>query len=51
LVFLHGARGLWRLRRSARGLRSRPDLAMFYLDLVEETGLDRIHRIGNSLGG
>jgi pimeloyl-ACP methyl ester carboxylesterase len=24
---------------------------MFYLDLVEETGLDRIHLIGNSLGG
>jgi pimeloyl-ACP methyl ester carboxylesterase len=28
-----------------------PDLAMFYLDLVEEAGLDRIHLIGNSLGG
>jgi pimeloyl-ACP methyl ester carboxylesterase len=24
---------------------------MFYLDLLEETGLDRIHVIGNSLGG
>ena len=28
-----------------------PDLAMFYLDLIEEVGLDRIHLIGNSLGG
>ena len=28
-----------------------PDLAMFYLDLVEEAGLDDIHLIGNSLGG
>jgi len=27
------------------------DLAMFYLDLVEEAGLDGIHLIGNSLGG
>jgi pimeloyl-ACP methyl ester carboxylesterase len=27
------------------------DLAMFYLDLVEEAGLDRIHLFGNSLGG
>ena len=27
------------------------DLAMFYLDLVEETGLDRVHLIGNSLAG
>src|SRR6195256_2743910 len=32
-------------------IRSMPDLAMFYLDLVEEAGLDRIHLIGNSLGG
>ena len=24
---------------------------MFYLDLIEEVGLDRIHLIGNSLGG
>jgi pimeloyl-ACP methyl ester carboxylesterase len=32
-------------------IRSVPDLAMFYLDLIEETGLDRIHLIGNSLGG
>jgi pimeloyl-ACP methyl ester carboxylesterase len=32
-------------------IRSMPDLAMFYLDLVEETGLNRIHLIGNSLGG
>src|SRR5260370_20646030 len=28
-----------------------PDLAMFYLDLVEEAGIDRMHLIGNSLGG
>src|SRR5256884_9448107 len=28
-----------------------PDLVMFYLDLVEELGLDRVHLIGNSLGG
>src|SRR4051795_865145 len=26
-------------------------LAMFYLDLVEETGRDRVPLIGNSLGG
>src|SRR3982075_4314510 len=32
-------------------IRSMPDLAMFYLDLVEEAGLDRIHLIGNSLRG
>jgi pimeloyl-ACP methyl ester carboxylesterase len=27
------------------------DLAMFYLDLLEEAGLGNIHLIGNSLGG
>ena len=32
-------------------IRSMPDLAMFYLDLIEETGLDDIHLVGNSLGG
>jgi pimeloyl-ACP methyl ester carboxylesterase len=32
-------------------ISSMPDLAMFYLDLIEELGLDRIHLIGNSLGG
>lgn len=32
-------------------IRSMPDLAMFYLDLVEEAGLDNIRLIGNSLGG
>ena len=32
-------------------IRSMADLAMFYLDLVEEAGLDRINLIGNSLGG
>jgi pimeloyl-ACP methyl ester carboxylesterase len=32
-------------------ITSMPDLAMFYLDLIEETGLDHIHLIGNSLGG
>ena len=32
-------------------IRSMADLALFYLDLVEEAGLDRIHLIGNSLGG
>lgn len=32
-------------------ITSMPDLAMFYLDLVEEMELDRIHLIGNSLGG
>ncbi|MBV9584768.1 MAG: alpha/beta fold hydrolase [Alphaproteobacteria bacterium] len=32
-------------------IRSMPDLAMFYLDLIEEAGLDGIHLIGNSLGG
>ncbi len=33
------------------GIRSMADLALFYLDLVEGAGLDRIHLIGNSLGG
>ena len=32
-------------------IQSMSDLAMFYLDLIEEAGLDRIHLIGNSLGG
>lgn len=32
-------------------IRAMPDLAMFYLDLIEEAGLDGIHLIGNSLGG
>src|SRR5580700_7092282 len=32
-------------------IRSMPDLAMFYLDLVEEAWLDKVHLIGNSLGG
>ena len=32
-------------------ITSMSDLAMFYLDLVEEAGLDLIHLIGNSLGG
>ena len=32
-------------------IHSMSDLAMFYLDFVEEAGLDRIHLIGNSLGG
>ena len=32
-------------------IRSIADLAMFYLDLIEEAGLERIHLIGNSLGG
>jgi pimeloyl-ACP methyl ester carboxylesterase len=32
-------------------ITSMPDLAMFYLDLVEEVGLDGVHLIGNSLGG
>jgi pimeloyl-ACP methyl ester carboxylesterase len=32
-------------------IRSMADLALFYLDLVEETGLDHVHLVGNSLGG
>jgi pimeloyl-ACP methyl ester carboxylesterase len=32
-------------------ISSMSDLAMFYLDLIEEAGLGRIHLIGNSLGG
>lgn len=32
-------------------LRSMADLALFYLDLVEEAGLDRVHLAGSSLGG
>src|SRR5260370_23240084 len=32
-------------------IHSMSDLAMFYLDLVEEAGLDRVHLIGNSLCG
>jgi len=30
-------------------ISSMPDLAMFYLDLAEELGLERVHLIGNSL--
>jgi pimeloyl-ACP methyl ester carboxylesterase len=32
-------------------IRSVSDLALFYLDLIEESGLNNIHLIGNSLGG
>jgi pimeloyl-ACP methyl ester carboxylesterase len=32
-------------------IRSMADLAFFYLDLLEETGLDQLHLVGNSLGG
>jgi pimeloyl-ACP methyl ester carboxylesterase len=32
-------------------IRSMADLAMFYLDLIEEADLQDIHLIGNSLGG
>ncbi|MGC2413132.1 MAG: alpha/beta fold hydrolase [Stellaceae bacterium] len=32
-------------------ISSMPDLAMFYLDLIEEAGWRGIHLIGNSLGG
>jgi pimeloyl-ACP methyl ester carboxylesterase len=32
-------------------IQSISDLAMFYLDLIEDAELDRIHLIGNSLGG
>ena len=32
-------------------ITSMPDLAMFYLDLFEAAGLERLHLIGNSLGG
>ena len=32
-------------------ITSMSDLAMFYLDLIEEAGLARIHLVGNSLGG
>jgi pimeloyl-ACP methyl ester carboxylesterase len=32
-------------------INSMADLALFYLDLVEELGLDRLHLVGNSLGG
>lgn len=32
-------------------IRSTPDLAMFYLDLIEAADLRDIHLIGNSLGG
>jgi pimeloyl-ACP methyl ester carboxylesterase len=32
-------------------IRSVPDLAMFYLDLIEEADLQNIHLVGNSLGG
>jgi len=32
-------------------ITSMSDLAMFYLDLLEEAGLGNIHLIGNSLGG
>jgi pimeloyl-ACP methyl ester carboxylesterase len=32
-------------------IRSMGDLALFYLDLIEDMGLDQINLIGNSLGG
>jgi pimeloyl-ACP methyl ester carboxylesterase len=32
-------------------IRSMADLALFYLDFVEEARLDHVHLIGNSLGG
>jgi pimeloyl-ACP methyl ester carboxylesterase len=32
-------------------IRNVPDLAMFYLDLIEAMGLERFHLIGHSLGG
>lgn len=32
-------------------IRHVPDRAFFYLDLMEQLGLDRVHVIGNSLGG
>ena len=32
-------------------ITSMSDLAMFYLDMIEEAGLDSAHLIGNSLGG
>ena len=32
-------------------ITSMSDLAMFYLDFVDAAGIDRIHLIGNSLGG
>jgi pimeloyl-ACP methyl ester carboxylesterase len=32
-------------------IRNTPDMAMFYLDFLEATGLDGVHLIGNSLGG
>ena len=35
----------------ARLIRSMADLALFYLDLLEENGLDGLHLVGNSLGG
>lgn len=28
-----------------------PDLAMFYLDLVDQLGLERVHLVGSALGG
>lgn len=32
-------------------IRSVPDMAMFYLDFLEATGLERVHLVGHSLGG
>jgi pimeloyl-ACP methyl ester carboxylesterase len=32
-------------------IRSIGDLALFYLDFIEEAGLDGVHLVGNSLGG
>ena len=32
-------------------IRSIPDLAMFYLEFLEERGIEKYHLIGNSLGG
>jgi pimeloyl-ACP methyl ester carboxylesterase len=32
-------------------IRNVPDMAMFYLELIETLGLERVHLVGHSLGG
>jgi pimeloyl-ACP methyl ester carboxylesterase len=41
----------WGKSDDPKWLHAIPDLAMFYLDFIDEIGLKKFHLIGNSLGG
>lgn len=41
----------WGKSDDPQWLRAMPDLAMFYLDFIDQIGLEKFHLIGNSLGG